>query len=131
MSKEDDDDTSFKDSSKQSNGDDEKADKRTGYREAADESNLLAQCSVCSGPAATHVHYGAISCYSCRAFFRRGVPKQVRCAFGHDKCKITRQNRTGCKLCRYNRCLEVGMKPERVDYYLNKRKEKELNKDIH
>ena len=25
-----------------------------------------ASCSVCSAPAAIHLHYGAISCYSCR-----------------------------------------------------------------
>ena len=27
---------------------------------------LSSQCSVCSAPAADHLHYGAISCYSCR-----------------------------------------------------------------
>ena len=173
-------------------------------------SNFQASCSVCSAPAAIHLHYGAISCYSCRlhsfkifqlfiwsftlsssaitagytfsnsfnyssdyllfhlllflrvtlfqtlstfhmiiysfiscyysrlhfsnlpsfhlvifcrAFFRRGVPKQVRwgcystsvwflsyhrmwamcprCIFGTGGCKITQQNRTNCKLCRY------------------------------
>ena len=150
-------------------------------------SNFQASCSVCSAPAAIHLHYGAISCYSCRlhffklfqlfiwlfilsspaisagyiffnsskfsydyvffhlllllqvtffqtfpsfhlvifcrAFFRRGVPKQVRwgcystsvwflsyhrlwamcprCIFGTGGCKITQQNRTNRKLCRY------------------------------
>ena len=29
-------------------------------------SNFQASCSVCSAPAAIHLHYGAISCYSCR-----------------------------------------------------------------
>ena len=64
------------------NGLQEEHEKKTGYREAgnkwafsswqyiccktADESSLLALCTVCSGPAATHIHYGAISCYSCR-----------------------------------------------------------------
>ena len=27
---------------------------------------LCSQCSVCSAPAADHLHYGADSCYSCR-----------------------------------------------------------------
>ena len=40
--------------------------------------NLSSSCSVCGSPAAAHLHYGAVSCYSCRAFFRRGQPKQVR-----------------------------------------------------
>ena len=39
---------------------------------------LSSACSVCGSPAAAHLHYGAVSCYSCRAFFRRGQPKQVR-----------------------------------------------------
>ena len=34
-----------------------------------------ARCSVCGDAAATHLHYGAVSCYSCRAFFR--CPKQI------------------------------------------------------
>eukprot|EP00092_Neocalanus_flemingeri_P047627 GFUD01054044.1.p1 GENE.GFUD01054044.1~~GFUD01054044.1.p1 ORF type:complete len:870 (+),score=180.42 GFUD01054044.1:39-2612(+) len=58
-------------------------------------------------------------------FFRRGQPKQIRCIFGHGKCQISRHNRTNCKLCRYNRCLEVGMKPDKVDRFLVKRKERE------
>lgn len=89
------------------------------------EENLTSNCSVCGSPAAAHLHYGAVSCYSCRAFFRRGQPKQIRCIFGHGQCKISRHNRTNCKLCRYRKCLEVGMKPDKVDYYLNKRKERE------
>ena len=28
---------------------------------------LSSQCSVCSAPAADHLHYGAVSCYSCRS----------------------------------------------------------------
>ena len=32
-------------------------------------SNFQASCSVCSAPAAIHLHYGAISCYSCRLHF--------------------------------------------------------------
>ena len=34
-----------------------------------DHSNCQASCSVCSAPAAIHLHYGAISCYSCRLHF--------------------------------------------------------------
>ncbi len=31
------------------------------------------KCRVCGDVANDHVHYGGVSCYSCRAFFRRSV----------------------------------------------------------
>ena len=97
---------------------------------AGEPSPLLgASCSVCGSPAAPHLHYGAISCYSCRAFFRRGQPKQARCIVGGGGCVVTPQNRTSCKTCRYNTCLAVGMKPDRVDATLVKRREKETEKE--
>ena len=34
--------------------------------EEEDETVLPSQCSVCTGPAGDHKHYGAVSCYSCR-----------------------------------------------------------------
>ena len=34
-------------------------------------------CQVCGDVANDHMHYGAITCYSCRAFFRRGVHCQA------------------------------------------------------
>ena len=86
---------------------------------------LHASCSVCGSPAAPHLHYGAISCYSCRAFFRRGQPRQTRCITGSGGCVVTKQNRTSCKICRYNLCLQVGMKPDKVDATLGKRREKD------
>ena len=30
-------------------------------------------CSVCGDSAPDHVHYGSVTCFSCRAFFRRSV----------------------------------------------------------
>ena len=52
--------------------------------------NLAAECSVCGSPAAAHLHYGAVSCYSCRAFFRRGQPKQIRWGIRYDKTCVIR-----------------------------------------
>jgi len=31
------------------------------------------KCRVCEEPAARHIHYGATTCFSCRAFFRRSI----------------------------------------------------------
>ena len=54
------------------------SDEETGGGKGKGKEELAAECSVCGQPAAAHLHYGAVSCYSCRAFFRRGQPKQVR-----------------------------------------------------
>ena len=35
-------------------------------------------CKVCAEPAGQHVYYGAKSCQSCRAFFRRSVEAFTR-----------------------------------------------------
>lgn len=34
----------------------------------------------------------------------------LKCTLGNNACIITKASRTNCKLCRYNRCLSVGMK---------------------
>lgn len=31
----------------------------------------LGKCKICDDKANHHIHYGSITCYSCRAFFRR------------------------------------------------------------
>lgn len=61
------------------------------------------------------VHYGGISCYSCRAFFRRTTQKDdlVRCKFDR-KCKVEHQERKSCPPCRYEKCLRAGMRPDLV-----------------
>ena len=35
-------------------------------RRRSRDANLTAECLVCGGRAATHQHYGAVCCYSCR-----------------------------------------------------------------
>jgi hypothetical protein len=45
------------------------------------------KCKVCLEPAAKHIHYGAVTCFSCRAFFRRSIQNRssdnykCRCPF--------------------------------------------------
>ena len=60
-------------------------------------------CHVCGDVANDHIHYGAIACYSCRAFFRRGVSNNVQffCSQTND-CKIDKTTR---KHCQVNRCF--------------------------
>ena len=62
-----------------------------------------------------HVHYGAMSCMSCKAFFRRCVrDKAPTICKQQGHCNITSKSRIKCKKCRYEKCLAIGMKPELV-----------------
>ncbi|XP_023336326.1 uncharacterized protein LOC111707447 [Eurytemora carolleeae] len=82
---------------------------------------LNKQCWVCGAPAAEHVHYGAICCYSCRAFFRRSGARNYQCIRGDFQCEVNTKFRKYCKKCRYKKCLDSGMKPELVDASLRNR----------
>ena len=48
---------------------------------------------------------------------------------GVECCEITLQNRKKCKFCRYQKCLEVGMKPELVDVNVPSTSEKRCTTD--
>ena len=64
---------------------------------------LSAACSVCSGPSSSHLHYGAVACYSCRAFFRRGIGKSYCCVEGTGDCSIDWTCRRSCQWCRFDK----------------------------
>ena len=73
-------------------------------------------CSVCHAPTGSHFHYGAISCLSCRGFFRRAIKKdnykEFKCprSSGPNPCPIDSRSRRSCRACRYTLCLRAGMK---------------------
>ncbi|CAF1174870.1 unnamed protein product [Rotaria sp. Silwood1] len=72
-------------------------------------------CLVC-GDNATLINYGALSCLSCRTFFRRnGYPnKEVpACRYDGD-CEVNMLTRKVCKPCRLAKCLAVGMCPDLI-----------------
>ncbi|TRY79464.1 hypothetical protein TCAL_08929 [Tigriopus californicus] len=76
-------------------------------------------CLVCQDVILKHtcIHYGGLSCYSCRAFFRRANQESKKavfeCKYDRD-CEITVKTRRKCQRCRYDLCLKAGMKPENV-----------------
>eukprot|EP00090_Calanus_glacialis_P045837 TRINITY_DN8746_c0_g1_i1.p1 TRINITY_DN8746_c0_g1~~TRINITY_DN8746_c0_g1_i1.p1 ORF type:complete len:445 (+),score=140.52 TRINITY_DN8746_c0_g1_i1:23-1357(+) len=79
---------------------------------------LVTQCGVCYSPATDVHHYGSVSCYSCRAFFRRtvGSGKEYRfCSKRTGQCVIDSNNRKNCKKCRFEKCLKIGMMQEKVN----------------
>ncbi|XP_054155891.1 nuclear hormone receptor HR96-like [Oppia nitens] len=67
-------------------------------------------CIIC-GDHSSGYHFGAITCESCKSFFRRNALKnadQFKCFLG-GYCQITTDNRKRCKRCRMDKCLAVGM----------------------
>ena len=73
---------------------------------------LPVYCKVCGSQATDHLHYGALVCYACRAFFRRQVIKShlLPCAY-NDICVVTKETKDRCPYCRFQKCLQAGMKP--------------------
>nr|KAG5714183.1 hypothetical protein BaRGS_018400 [Batillaria attramentaria] len=71
-------------------------------------------CRVCGDKALAH-NFDAITCESCKAFFRRNALRTERnpCMFRGD-CPVTVQTRRFCPACRLRKCFEVGMKAELI-----------------
>ena len=72
-----------------------------------------AYCSVCGDQASRlrYSHYGAVSCFSCRAFFRRAVEKgSTYFCQKYETCEIDKISRKKCAACRFAKCKNVGMK---------------------
>ncbi|CAG2100001.1 unnamed protein product [Medioppia subpectinata] len=60
-------------------------------------------------------HFGAQTCKSCKPFFRRNALnyEEFKCRID-NKCVIDIKTRRSCRKCRLDKCLSVGMKPERI-----------------
>jgi hypothetical protein len=90
-------------------------------------------CQVCADVANDHIHYGAIACYSCRAFFRRGVNTNSPYYCSQTKqCPISRHTRKHCQYCRFQKCLDIGMKATWVmtDDEKTEKKKKAMEKRV-
>ncbi|XP_013165741.1 PREDICTED: thyroid hormone receptor alpha [Papilio xuthus] len=74
--------------------------------------NLQKICLVC-GDKALGYNFNAISCESCKAFFRRNAlaTKEFKCPFANN-CEINVVTRRFCQKCRLEKCLAVGMVKE-------------------
>ena len=78
--------------------------------EMAAEAEGAKECHVCQVEITKpRNHYGGISCYSCRAFFRRRTQKEnIECCEFERDCNIQRGKggrSRSCGACRYNKCL--------------------------
>ncbi|CAF1113178.1 unnamed protein product [Adineta steineri] len=75
----------------------------------------LLTCVVCGSPANGY-NFDAISCESCKAFFRRNAlkdPKTFQCRRSSD-CDVTLESRRRCAGCRLQKCLKNGMTRDRL-----------------
>ncbi|XP_062542893.1 nuclear hormone receptor FTZ-F1 isoform X1 [Armigeres subalbatus] len=71
-------------------------------------------CPVC-GDKVSGYHYGLLTCESCKGFFKRTVQnKKVYTCVAERQCHIDKTQRKRCPYCRFQKCLEVGMKLEAV-----------------
>lgn len=71
-------------------------------------------CPVC-GDKVSGYHYGLLTCESCKGFFKRTVQnKKVYTCVAERSCHIDKSQRKRCPYCRFQKCLEVGMKLEAV-----------------
>ncbi|CAA9993354.1 unnamed protein product [Nesidiocoris tenuis] len=71
-------------------------------------------CAVC-GDQALGYNFNAVTCESCKAFFRRNAlrNKELQCPF-KENCHITSVTRRFCQRCRLAKCYSAGMKRELI-----------------
>lgn len=81
-------------------------------------------CRICKAVTTdNHNHYGSNSiCHSCRAFFMRSVKSLKYKTFKHNgvECVIDSKTRKSCKRCRFDACLQAGMRVSFVSYQSGK-----------
>lgn len=88
-------------------------------------------CMVC-GDKALGYNFNAVTCESCKAFFRRNAlsSKDFTCPF-NESCEITVVTRRFCQRCRLQKCFKIGMRKEYImteEDKLLKRKKVEQNR---
>lgn len=103
-----------------------------GVKKGRDQQEKL--CGVC-GDRAIGFNFDAISCESCKAFFRRNAPKGTqffKCPYD-ENCRMDLTNRRFCKHCRLKKCFDIGMKREYImsdEEKLQKKKKIEENRQL-
>ncbi|XP_019343422.1 androgen receptor isoform X1 [Alligator mississippiensis] len=66
-------------------------------------------CLIC-GDEASGCHYGALTCGSCKVFFKRAAEgKQKYLCASRNDCTIDKFRRKNCPSCRLRKCYEAGM----------------------
>ncbi|CAG2104054.1 unnamed protein product [Medioppia subpectinata] len=75
-------------------------------------------------------NFGAMTCESCKSFFRRnGLKNEISNCASNGKCIINVMTRRLCTKCRLEKCLAVGMKSELIRSDEQNKCRKELIKE--
>lgn len=104
--------------------------RRSGYKGTV---LMEMTCGVCNDKAIGY-NFDAVSCESCKAFFRRNAirTKELKMCSYDDKCRMSPNTRKFCQKCRLRKCFEIGMNPdlvqtgERLEKRANHRKAKKI-----
>ncbi|CAD5225312.1 unnamed protein product [Bursaphelenchus xylophilus] len=71
-------------------------------------------CRIC-GDVSLGIQFGVQACSACASFFRRTITevKEYKC-WENEQCEPVPGIRNSCRSCRLKRCLELGMKENKV-----------------
>ncbi|UJR12258.1 hypothetical protein I4U23_016435 [Adineta vaga] len=86
-------------------------------------------CAVC-GDRAVGFNYNALSCASCKAFFRRNAQQsreKLKCCTNQGQCSVAHDVHRKCARCRLDRCFAVGM---RKDFILSEEEKQQRKKRL-
>ncbi|KAL3886711.1 hypothetical protein ACJMK2_026690 [Sinanodonta woodiana] len=91
-----------------------KVDAQSGDCQPVSDSDQTSACLVC-GDRGSGYHYSVFSCEGCKGFFKRTVQKNLvyNCK-DKGQCMINKFTRNTCQACRFQKCMEMGMKREAV-----------------
>ena len=88
------------------------------HGDKSEEAQRIPVCAICEvNTGSYNLNYGANTCLSCRAFFRRAIQKTRNPSFAckfDGNCTIVEETRRCCKKCRFDKCLRAGMRAECV-----------------
>lgn len=74
-------------------------------------------CKVC-GDTSSGNHFGVMSCEACKSFFRRSVRANSRYACRANRnCTIEKHTRNRCQYCRLQKCTQMGMRKEGLQFW--------------
>ncbi|BFZ25602.1 hypothetical protein BsWGS_28641 [Bradybaena similaris] len=80
----------------------------------SDGENSMGACLIC-GDKASGYHYSVYSCEGCKGFFKRSVQKNLQyCCKEQAVCYINKFSRNSCQFCRFQKCLNMGMRRDAV-----------------